>query len=41
MTEDTDPRLVGKQAQNLLNEEYQAIGDSMISCGVDNMEKYK
>ena len=41
MTEDTDPILVVTKVQKLLKEEYQAIGDSMISGGVDNMENYK
>jgi hypothetical protein len=41
MTEDTDPILVVTKVQKLLKEEYQAIGDTMLSGGVDNMEKYK
>ena len=27
--------------QKILKDSYQAVGDSMISGGVDNMEKYK
>jgi hypothetical protein len=27
--------------QKMLKEQYQAIGDSMIAGGIDNMEKYK
>ena len=27
--------------QRELKEQYQQIGDAMISCSVDNMEKYK
>jgi|TARA_Y100000114_G_scaffold75019_1_gene68769 hypothetical protein len=29
------------KVQKFLKESYQSIGDSMISGGVDNMEKYK
>ena len=27
--------------QKMLNERYQQVGDTMVSGGVDNMEKYK
>ena len=36
-----DPINVIYKIQRLIKEQYQAIGETMISGGVDNMEKYK
>ena len=36
-----DPINVIYKIQRLIKEQYQAIGDTMISGGIDNMEKYK
>ena len=36
-----DPLVVVAKLQKLLRENLQRIGDSMISGGVDNMEKYQ
>ena len=41
MADEADPILIVTKVQKLLKEEYQAIGDTMLSGGVDNMEKYK
>ena len=36
-----DPLVIVAKLQKLLRENLQRIGDSMISGGVDNMEKYQ
>ena len=36
-----DPLVVVAKLQKILQENLQRIGDSMISGGVDNMEKYQ
>ena len=36
-----DPLVVVAKLQKLLRENLQRVGDSMISGGVDNMEKYQ
>ena len=36
-----DPLVIVAKLQKLLRENLQRVGDSMISGGVDNMEKYQ
>ena len=36
-----DPLVIVAKLQKILHENLQRIGDSMISGGVDNMEKYQ
>ena len=36
-----DPLVIVAKLQKLLRDNLQRIGDNMISCGVDNMEKYQ
>ena len=36
-----DPLVVVAKLQKLLQENLQRVGDTMISGGIDNMEKYK
>ena len=36
-----DPLVVGAKLQKILQENLQRIGDTMISGGIDNMEKYQ
>ena len=36
-----DPLVIVAKLQKLLGENLQRVGDSMISGGVDNMEKYQ
>ena len=38
---DFDEGTIIIQLQKRLKDQYQQIGDAMIGCGVDNMEKYK
>ena len=36
-----DPLVIGAKLQKLIRDNLQRVGDSMISGGVDNMEKYQ
>ena len=36
-----DELIIITKIQKILKDEYQNIGESMMSCTVDNMEKYK
>jgi len=41
MAQQPDDIIVIQKIQKLIRESYQNIGDTMISGGVDNMDKYK
>jgi len=41
MAQQPDDIIVIQKIQKLLKDRYQNIGDTLISGGVDNMEKYK
>ena len=41
MVQQPDDIIVIQKIQKLIRESYQNIGDTMISGGVDNMDKYK
>jgi hypothetical protein len=41
MTQQPDDIIIIQRILKLLKESYQNIGDSLVSGGVDNMEKYK
>lgn len=41
MAQQPDDIIVIQKIQKLLKDSYQNIGDTLISGGVDNMEKYK